>query len=142
MKWILFLTVALVIATIGAGFICYRQGSGTSVKGMKKVLGVNVSMMAALVLGAIAMLIPDLALAAEAPNQISQASATGLVAAALSTGLACIGAGYAVGAVGASALGAVLEDPKSLGKSLIFIGLAEGIVIYGLIISIMVLQRI
>lgn len=142
MKWILFLTVTLVIATIGAGIICYRQGAGTSVKGMKKVLGVNMSMMAALMLGAIAMLIPDFALAAEAPKEISQAAATGLVAAALSTGLACIGAGYAVGAVGASALGAVLEDPKSLGKSLIFIGLAEGIVIYGLIISIMVLQRI
>ncbi len=141
MKWILFLTVTLVIATIGSGIICYRKGAGTSVTGMKKVLGVNMSVMAALMLGAFAMLVPDIALAATT-KELTQAGATALVAAALSTGLACIGAGYAVGAVGASALGAVLEDPKSLGKSLIFIGLAEGIVIYGLIISIMVLQRI
>lgn len=141
MKWILFLTVTLVIATIGSGIICWRKGTGTSVKGMKKVLGVNMSVMAALMLGAFAMLVPDIALAATA-KELTQAGATALVAAALSTGLACIGAGYAVGAVGASALGAVLEDPKSLGKSLIFIGLAEGIVIYGLIISIMVMQRI
>ena len=66
----------------------------------------------------------------------------GFIAAALSTGLATIGAGYAVGAVGSSALGAVSEDPNILGKTLIFVGLAEGIAIYGLIVSIMILGRL
>ncbi|MGB3365877.1 MAG: ATP synthase subunit C, partial [Acidaminobacteraceae bacterium] len=59
-----------------------------------------------------------------------------------STGMATIGAGYAVGAVGSSALGAVSENPKILGKTLIFVGLAEGIAIYGLIISILILGRL
>ncbi len=142
MKFILFMTVAMVIGTIGAGIICLKQGKGTGVKGMKKVLGLNLSAVAMLVLGAFAMMVPDVVLAAEGAAPLSEASSLGLIAAALSTGLACIGAGFAVGPVGASALGAVVEDPKSLGKSLIFIGLAEGIVIYGLIISIMILQQV
>ncbi|HHX62602.1 MAG TPA: ATPase [Epulopiscium sp.] len=61
------------------------------------------------------------------------------IAAALSTGLATIGTGLAVGSVGSSALGAVSEDPAILGKTLIFVGMAEGIAIYGMIISILIL---
>lgn len=66
----------------------------------------------------------------------------GLIAVALATGLACIGAGIAVATVGASAVGAISENPKLLGKTIIFAGLAEGIAIYGLIISIMILDKI
>ncbi|WP_054743016.1 ATP synthase subunit C [Cellulosilyticum ruminicola] len=61
------------------------------------------------------------------------------VAAALSTGLATMGTGRAVGSVGASAIGAVSEDSTILGKTLIFVGMAEGIAIYGMIISILIL---
>ena len=61
------------------------------------------------------------------------------LAAALSTGLATIGTGVAVGSVGSSAIGAVSEDPTILGKTLIFVGMAEGIAIYGMIISILIL---
>lgn len=61
------------------------------------------------------------------------------LAAALSTGLACIGAGIAVGGSGAAAVGATAEKPESFGRSLIFVGLSEGIAIYGLIISFLVL---
>ena len=66
----------------------------------------------------------------------------GLMAAALSTGLAAIGAGIAVAIVGSAALGAISENEKLLGKTIIFVGLAEGIAIYGLIISIMILNKI
>lgn len=66
----------------------------------------------------------------------------GLVAAALSTGLACIGAGIAVAIVASAAVGAISENPGLLGKTIIFVGLAEGIAIYGLIISIMILNQI
>jgi V/A-type H+-transporting ATPase subunit K len=61
------------------------------------------------------------------------------MAAALSTGLAAIGAGIAVGIAGAAAIGAVAEKPELLGRTLIFVGLAEGIAIYGLIIAFMVM---
>ena len=63
------------------------------------------------------------------------------LAAAISTGLATIGAGIAVSSTGAAAVGAIAERPESFGRSLIFVGLAEGIAIYGLIIAFMVLNR-
>lgn len=66
----------------------------------------------------------------------------GMLAAALSTGLACVGAGIAVALVASSAVGAISENPGLLGKTIIFAGLAEGIAIYGLIISIMILNQI
>ncbi|WP_200763069.1 ATP synthase subunit C [Nitrosophilus alvini] len=64
------------------------------------------------------------------------------IAAALSVGLACIAAGIAVGLVGASAMGTMGEKPEISGRALIFLGLAEGIAIYGLIVSIMILGKI
>jgi V/A-type H+-transporting ATPase subunit K len=63
------------------------------------------------------------------------------LAAALSTGLATIGAGIAVGNTGSAAVGTIAEKPESFGRALIFVGLAEGIAIYGLIISFMILNR-
>ncbi len=76
---------------------------------------------------------------------LGQAAAGGetftTLAAALSIGLACIGAGIAVASSGAAAMGAIAEKPESFGRALIFVGLAEGIAIYGLIISFMILNR-
>ena len=69
-------------------------------------------------------------------------SAAGFLAAALAVGLACAGAGYAVAHVGASSVGAMSERPELAGRALIFIGLAEGIAIYGLIVSVMILGRL
>ena len=60
--------------------------------------------------------------------------------AALSTGLAAIGAGMAVSGTGAAAVGTIAEKPEAFGRALIFVGLAEGIAIYGLIISFMILN--
>ena len=72
------------------------------------------------------------------------ASATGLgyIAAALVTGLSCIGGGIAVASAASAALGAISEDSSILGKSLIFVGLAEGVCLYGLIISFMILGKL
>ena len=66
----------------------------------------------------------------------------GLMAAAIATGGSSLGAGYAVGHVGAAAMGALAEKPELLGRLLIFIGLAEGIAIYGLIMSVLILNRL
>jgi V/A-type H+-transporting ATPase subunit K len=60
--------------------------------------------------------------------------------AAIATGLAAIGAGIAVGIAGAAAIGAIAEKPELLGRTLIFVGLAEGIVIYGLVVSFLILR--
>ena len=62
--------------------------------------------------------------------------------AALSTGLAAIGGGIAVGGGAPAAIGALTEDPKSFGKSLIFVALGEGIALYGMLISILILNKV
>ena len=64
------------------------------------------------------------------------------IASALAVGLSTIAGGIAVGLVGAAAMGAVGEKPEISGKALIFLGLAEGIAIYGLIIAIMILGKV
>jgi V/A-type H+/Na+-transporting ATPase subunit K len=66
----------------------------------------------------------------------------GLLAAALATGLSALGAGFAVAKVGTAAIGALAEKPELFGRLLIFVGLAEGIAIYGLIVSILILNRL
>lgn len=66
----------------------------------------------------------------------------GLIGAALATGLSSLGAGFAVAKVGTAAVGALAEKPELFGRLLIFIGLAEGIAIYGLIVSILILNRL
>ena len=66
----------------------------------------------------------------------------GFAAAAFSTAIGSIGAGVAVAYVGSAALGAIGEKPELAARALIYVGLAEGIAIYGLIISIMILGKI
>ncbi|MCR8454501.1 MAG: ATP synthase subunit C [Crenarchaeota archaeon] len=59
------------------------------------------------------------------------------IASALSIGISCIAASYAVAKTGTAAVGAVIERPEVFGKVVIFVGLAEGIAIYGLLIAIL-----
>lgn len=82
-------------------------------------------------------------------DQAQQAEATdaGIVkyaflSAAIAVSIGSLGAGVAVGYVGAAAMGAVGEKPELAGRALIFVGLAEGIAIYGLIIAIMILGKV
>ena len=103
------------------------------------LLGVNVlSVLACLAVIALSVgwPAPTLAQAADGATQTPSGVALG---AALATGLACIGAGIAVGIAGAAAIGGITERPEILGRTLIFVGLAEGIAIYGLIISFLIL---
>lgn len=64
------------------------------------------------------------------------------IGAAAATGASSLGAGFAVARVGTAAVGALAEKPELFGRLLIFIGLAEGIAIYGLIVSILMLNRL
>lgn len=66
----------------------------------------------------------------------------GFLSAALATSLSAIAAGIAVAYVGSAAVGAMSEKPEIAGRALIYVGLAEGIAIYGLIIAIMILGKI
>ena len=79
---------------------------------------------------------------AAAGSEGTLATGMGYIAAALVTGLSCIGGGIAVASAASAALGAISEDQSILGKSLIFVGLAEGVCLYGLIISFMILGKL
>jgi len=140
-KTILISSIILVILTISTGLFLTYNNYKASKSELKNILRINLFLFIPLMLAAIIILVPDMVMAAP-ETEATGGSGLGFIAAALSTGLATIGAGYAVGAVGSSALGAVSEDPKILGKTLIFVGLAEGIAIYGLIISILIIGRL
>ena len=105
---------------------------------------VLVALVAAPLLLAVFMLAPALAQvtspAGESPVAVSpEVMKWGFMAAAIVTGLSAIGAAYAVAVVGGAAMGAVAEKPETAGRALVFVGLAEGIAIYGLIIALMIL---
>ncbi|MBK5968931.1 MULTISPECIES: ATP synthase subunit C [Thiorhodovibrio] len=80
--------------------------------------------------------------ATTAAVEISTGMGLAILGVGIPTGLSTIGAGIAVGPIGAASLAAVMERPEALGRSLIFLGLAEGIAIYGLVMSILLLNRI
>ena len=78
----------------------------------------------------------------ESTNDHNTSLSVGLIAAALATGLAGIGGGIAVAAGAPAAIAANSENPKTFGKSLLFVALGESIALYGLVISIMILSRL
>ena len=113
-----------------------------------EIKGLSVWLIGAALISAAATLFlfwtPAVASEAEAASTLLPSGAVqwGFIAAALATGLSSLGAGIAVASVGSAAIGALAEKPELLGRALILVGLAEGIAIYGLIISILILNRI
>ncbi len=93
---------------------------------------------------AICMVCPLVASAATGETADPAAGAAGMayIGAAAATGLSCIGGGIAVGNAAPAAIGATSEDPKAFGKAIIFVALGEGIALYGMLISIMILSKL
>ena len=104
--------------------------------GRKFFVAALLALIAVSVFGAQVCLAADAETAAKAAPAYGDKGAIAL-AAAIAVGLSCLGAGIAVGRVGSAALGMASERPELLMKSLIFVVVAEGIAIYGLIMGIM-----
>ena len=133
------LSVALLLSIV-VPFIAYIKGE-QSKKRYKKILGLNILLFFGIMLySAVLVFSSDAYAAGEAASSAN--TGFGYIAAALSTGLACIGGGIAVSAAASAALGAVSEDSSIFGRSLVFIGLAEGVCIYGVVIAVMILGRL
>ena len=66
----------------------------------------------------------------------------GFIAAALATGCSAIGAGWAVASAAPAAIGAISENSENFGKAIIFVALGEGVAIYGLLISILIINKL
>ena len=121
------LSAALVLS-IGVPFGAFAAGEKTKGR-YKTALGVNVFLFFGTMIAAAAFMFSGNAFAAEETAAAASNSAAGMgyLSAALATGLS---------------LGAISEDSSILGKSLIFVGLAEGVCLYGLIISFMILGKL
>ncbi|MGB5208912.1 MAG: ATP synthase subunit C [Gammaproteobacteria bacterium] len=109
------------------------------------LIGASVVVAVAAVTGTLLLAFPDVAWAEEVlavvavdPNVVQW----GFASAAASAGLSAAAAGYAVAHVGSAAVGALAEKPELMGRVLVVVGLAEGIAIYGLIVSILILNRL
>ena len=139
----LLLVVALLL-TMVIPFGAYAIGEKTRGR-YKKYLALNVMTFFSVLVGSVIFGFADSAMAAEAVAQTAGSGLSvgmGYIAAAMSTGCSCIGGGIAVASAASAALGAISEDQSILGKSLIFVGLAEGVALYGLIISFMILGKL
>ncbi|HEY8405405.1 MAG TPA: ATPase [Acholeplasma sp.] len=148
MEWILFGVVVLGIILIALPLIKVFKGQVSALSAKKRIL-VHIGMFFTFVI-ALGIATPSI-FAAEVSipsgdiaesGLFAQAAAFGYIAAAISTGMAALGAGIAVAAAAPAAIGAISENPKNLGKSLIFVALGEGVAIYGLLISILIINNI
>lgn len=116
------------------------------VKDLKKIVSVALGF---LIVMSVFTVVLNVGMSVALGNEEAQAGATnpeivkwGFLAAAIAVGLGSIGAGIAVSSVGSAAMGAMAERPEMAARALIFVGLAEGIAIYGLIIAIMILGKL
>ncbi|MDK6368527.1 MULTISPECIES: ATP synthase subunit C [Aerococcus] len=136
------LTATFVLAFV-LPFSYYFSGKASR-RRYKKTLASNILTLVSGVAIALILAYHPESVAAAETAAASDGLATGLgyIAAALSTGLSCVGGGIAVASAASAALGAISEDDSIFGRSLIFVGLAEGVALYGLIISFMILGQL
>lgn len=134
--------IAALVLSIIIPFGYYLIGEKNR-KRYKRTIGVNAFFFfGAFAIASIMLLGGPNVQAASAESAADLSTGLGYIAAALVTGLSCIGGGIAVASAASAALGAISEDSSVLGKSLIFVGLAEGVCLYGLIISFMILGQL
>ena len=132
------IVIALVLSIIipFGSFLASKRSKG----GLKATIGFNVFMFfGILVISNIMMFSGHVSAAQTTATAAASTDGWKYIAAALSTGLSCIGGGIAVASAASAALGAISEDSSIMGKSLIFVALAEGIALYGLIVSFTIL---
>lgn len=162
MTTLFYLIMIVVPASAIIASVVYTMKKHTEGQSVRKSMRMNLATFAVMVLlvagcamGAYATGSDNTSAAADtASAQTAEASAEtaadsdgnskglGLLAAGLVTGLAGIGGGIAVAAGAPAAIAATSEDPKAFGKALIFVALGESIALYGVVISILILNKV
>lgn len=144
--WMMLIPVVLLIASVVVAMVMVKKGMAP-----RRALCVHFLCVALIALFSLALPFSasaesdDTTPAAQSDNVDGQAAASatdsGLkyIGAALAVGLAGIGGGIAVASGSSAAIGATAENPKSFGKSIIFVALGEGFGLYGLLIAILIL---
>lgn len=149
MVWLVTLMSIAILGLILAGLLLELQPTLASRcrPWYRSALGTQLAVFVSALFGVLLLGINDaLAAPAEAVTgnlaEISIGRGLAIIGAGIPTGLSTIGAGIAVGPIGAASLAAITEKPETLGRTLIYLGLAEGIAIYGLVISILLLNKV
>ncbi len=141
MIWFVILAAGLIVAMLSVTFAprnCEKRTQALR-QLVRRLGGFNLLLVLMVVgLGVIWLLAPNTVRAAGL-TQEAGGDPYAALAAALAVGVGSVGAGYAVGSTGSAAIGVIAERPEAFGRVLIFVGLAEGIAIYGLIIAFMIL---
>jgi V/A-type H+-transporting ATPase subunit K len=148
MYWLLALiTVSLVaIIVIGIYFeirpISRKEDTQNWLKG---TVAVNLLIFVAAQIGLLFLGIQDVMAeptVTEAAREITIGMGLAMIGVGIPTAFATIGAGIAVGPIGAASLAVIAEKPEVFGRTLVYLGLAEGIAIYGLVVSILLLGKL
>ena len=126
-----------IVIPIGAYFIGEKKA-----KRYKTSLFVNIAVFFGTLLFATVVMFTNTVHVAASADVLAANNGLAFLGAAISTGLGSIGAGIATGSAASAALGALSENDGIMGKALIFVGLAEGIAIYGFVISFLILNNV
>lgn len=146
MTWLIVLAVMPVVLSVGAGvWLELRPRGAVSPGWAQRGLIANIALfglgMAGLLLfGVHEALAAEPALASGA--EVSLGKGLALLGIGLPTGLAAIAAAVALGPIGSAAMAVIAEKPELFGRTLVYMGLAEGIAIYGLVMSILMLGKL
>lgn len=132
-----------VVATLGVGVWMELKPRPSMARWLRGGLLANL-LLFAVTLAAVMGLGVQEVLAAEpvAAADISLGRGLALLGIGLPTGLAAIAAALALGPIGSASLAVIAEKPEMFGRTLIYLGLAEGVAIYGLVMSILLLDKI
>ena len=146
MNWLIALMGLSVAVTMGAGvWLELRPRPLPASRLLKSGLLANVLLFALGLAGVMLLSVQEVLAAEPAASglmEISMGKGLALIGIGLPTALAAIGAGIALGPVGSASLAVIAEKPEMFGRTLIYMGLAEGIAIYGLVMSILLLGKI
>lgn len=140
-EYLLFIIFVVLVILISLPLVKVFRGKSSKSEAKKRII-LHISMFFILVFTV--LLVSPKVFAQEGEEVASSGIAEGLgyLGAALATGLSALGAGIAVAGAAPAAIGAISENPKNLGKSLIFVALGEGVSIFGLLISIMIITAL
>lgn len=146
MSWLIALMGISVAATLGAGvWLELKPRQLPAPVWLKGGVLANILLFGLALAGTMLLGVQEVMAAepvAGAAMEISLGKGLALIGIGLPTALAAIGAGIALGPVGSAALAVIAEKPEMFGRTLIYMGLAEGVAIYGLVMSILMLGKI
>ena len=151
MYWLIGLMTLGIVGLIITGFYFEMTPNKTArgVRWFRPAVGANLAVFvgaqaALLFMGVQEVMAADsvVAAAAQGTGEMSIGMGLGIIGVGIPTALSTIAAGIAVGPIGAASLAVLAEKPEIFGRTLIYLGLAEGIAIYGLVLSILLLNRV